>query len=64
MPCQVQVLLYGPATYRSDVLPELPPTNRTDALVGRLRTPLRWGHYAQRRKGDRFIFSYTYDRLS
>ncbi len=42
MPCQVQVLLYGPATYRSDVLPELPPTNRTDALVGRLRTPLRW----------------------
>lgn len=47
MPCQVQVLLYGPATYRSDVLPELPPTNRTDALVGRLRTPLRWAERGQ-----------------
>ena len=38
---------YGPAAYRRDDLPELPPTNRTGALVGRLRTPLRWGHYAQ-----------------
>lgn len=38
---------YGPAAYRSDNLPELPPTNRSDDLVGRLRTPLRWGHYAQ-----------------
>lgn len=38
---------YGPAAYRSDDLPDLPPTNRSGDLVGRLRTPLRWGHYAQ-----------------
>lgn len=38
---------YGPAAYRSNDLPDLPPTNRSDDLVGRLRTPLRWGHYAQ-----------------
>lgn len=38
---------YGPAAYRSENLPKLPPTNRSDDLAGRLRTPLRWGHYAQ-----------------
>ena len=38
---------YDSAAYRSENLPELPPTNRSGALVGRLRTPLRWGHYAK-----------------
>lgn len=38
---------YGPAAYCSNDLPTLPPSNRTGNLDGRLRTPLRWGHYAQ-----------------
>ncbi|WP_256203150.1 hypothetical protein [Pseudomonas sp. ML96] len=38
---------YGPATYCSNDLPTLPPSNRTGNLDGRLRTPLRRGHYAQ-----------------
>ncbi|MNZ34384.1 hypothetical protein D3C78_517570 [compost metagenome] len=37
---------YGPAAYRSEALPTLPPGNRDGEPNGLLRTPLRWGHYA------------------
>ena len=37
---------YGPAAYRAEALPPLPPTNCEGGLGGLLRTPLRWGQYA------------------
>jgi len=40
---------YGPAAYRGEALPPLPLSNGDGDgnLGGLLRTPLRWGHYAQ-----------------
>src|SRR5690606_25023294 len=44
MSAQEHSLPYGPGTYRSNALPDLPPSRQQQG--GLFETPLRWGHYA------------------
>src|SRR5690606_11397825 len=44
MSAQEHSLPYGPGAYRSNALPDLPPSRQQQG--GLFETPLRWGHYA------------------
>ena len=44
MSAQEHSLPYGPGAYRSNALPDLPPSRQQQG--GLFETPLRWGHYS------------------
>src|SRR5690606_7491068 len=44
MSAQEHSIPYGPGAYRSNALPDLPPSRQQQG--GLFETPLRWGHYS------------------